>query len=51
MTTLFDAIRFGDLVRRLRENAPLDSLGPSTPYGGGANGCIDCPTLDEHTTA
>jgi N-ethylmaleimide reductase len=49
-----DLVSFGrpfisnpDLVRRLRENAPLAPLDPSTLYGGGAKGYIDYPTLDE----
>jgi N-ethylmaleimide reductase len=50
-----DLVSFGrpfisnpDLVRRLRENAPLAALDPGTLYGGGAKGYIDYPTLDEH---
>ena len=53
-----DLVSFGrpfisnpDLVRRLRENAPLNALDTSTLYGGGAKGYIDYPTLDEHATA
>ncbi len=48
-----DLVSFGrpfignpDLVRRLRENAPLNALDPKTLYGGGAKGYIDYPTLD-----
>jgi N-ethylmaleimide reductase len=44
-------VRNPDLVRRLRENAPLDALDPGTLYGGGAKGYIDYPTLDEHAVA
>src|SRR5512143_2990199 len=53
-----DLVSFGrpficnpDLVRRLRENAPLSALDPSTLYGGGARGYIDYPALEEHATA
>jgi N-ethylmaleimide reductase len=53
-----DLVSFGrpfignpDLVRRLRENAPLAALDPGTLYGGGARGYIDYPTLDEHAVA
>ena len=53
-----DAVSFGrpfisnpDLVRRLRENAPLSALDASTLYGGGAKGYTDYPTLDPHVTA
>ena len=50
-----DLVSFGrafianpDLVRRLREDAPLNPLlGAETFYGGGAHGYIDYPTLDE----
>lgn len=49
-----DLVSFGrafianpDLVRRLREDAPLNELlGRDTLYGGGAHGYIDYPTLD-----
>jgi N-ethylmaleimide reductase len=48
-----DAVAFGsafisnpDLVRRLRENAPLNPLDKDTLYGGGARGYTDYPTLD-----
>jgi N-ethylmaleimide reductase len=48
-----DAIAFGrpfisnpDLVRRLREAAPLTPLRTDKLYGGGADGYIDYPTLD-----
>jgi N-ethylmaleimide reductase len=34
-----------DLVRRLRENAPLNTPDRSTFFGGGAKGYIDYPTL------
>ncbi|MDR2013543.1 MAG: alkene reductase [Rhodanobacter sp.] len=47
-----DLISFGrpfisnpDLVRRLRENAPLNPGDKNTFYGGGANGYIDYPAL------
>ena len=53
-----DLVSFGrpfignpDLVRRLRENAPLNALDPGTFYGGGAQGYIDYPTLDERAMA
>ncbi|MBB4565939.1 alkene reductase [Rhizobium leucaenae] len=49
-----DVVAFGkpfisnpDLVRRLKENAPLSALNQATLYGGGANGYADYPTLDE----
>lgn len=49
-----DLIAFGrpyianpDLVRRLREDAPLNEPNPETFYGGGAEGYTDYPTLDE----
>jgi N-ethylmaleimide reductase len=48
-----DLIAFGrpfisnpDLVRRLRENAPLNPPNEDTFYGGGALGYTDYPTLD-----
>jgi N-ethylmaleimide reductase len=49
-----DLVSFGrlfianpDLVRRLREDAPLNPLmGRETLYGGGAHGYTDYPTLD-----
>ena len=48
-----DLVSFGrpfianpDLVRRLREDAPLNAPDSSTFYGGGAKGYIDYPTLD-----
>ncbi|TCV93239.1 N-ethylmaleimide reductase [Luteibacter rhizovicinus] len=47
-----DLIAFGrsfisnpDLVRRLREGAPLNKLNPATLYGGGAEGYTDYPAL------
>ncbi len=47
-----DLVAFGkpfisnpDLVRRLRENAPLNELKRETLYGGGAAGYTDYPTL------
>ena len=47
-----DLVAFGrpfianpDLVRRLRENAPLQAVNPRTMYGGGAEGYTDYPTL------
>ena len=53
-----DLVSFGrpfignpDLVRRLRENAPLNALDPGTLYGGGAKGYIDYPALEEQATA
>jgi N-ethylmaleimide reductase len=48
-----DLVAFGrpfisnpDLVRRLREGAPLNPLNEDTLYGGGAEGYTDYPTLD-----
>ena len=53
-----DLVSFGrpfignpDLVRRLRENAPLNALDTSTFYGGGAKGYLDYPTLELQATA
>jgi N-ethylmaleimide reductase len=53
-----DAVAFGkafianpDLVRRLREDAPLNPLVQATLYGGGAAGYTDYPALDVATTA
>ena len=34
-----------DLVRRLREGAPLNALQADTLYGGGAEGYVDYPAL------
>ena len=53
-----DLVSFGrlfmanpDLVRRLKENAPLNALmDPSTFYGGGAHGYTDYPTLHQSQT-
>jgi N-ethylmaleimide reductase len=49
-----DLVAFGkpflanpDLVRRLREDAPLNAPDKATFYGGGAKGYTDYPTLDE----
>jgi N-ethylmaleimide reductase len=49
-----DLIAFGrpfianpDLVRRLREDAPLNAPQEATFYGGGAEGYTDYPTLDD----
>ncbi|MBD8554960.1 alkene reductase [Rhizobium sp. CFBP 8762] len=36
-----------DLVRRFRENAPLNPQDQATFYGGGAKGYTDYPTLDQ----
>ena len=48
-----DLVSFGrpfisnpDLVRRLREDAPLSPLDENTLYGGGAEGYTDYPSLD-----
>jgi N-ethylmaleimide reductase len=48
-----DLVAFGrpfisnpDLVRRLREDAPLNALRADKLYGGGAEGYTDYPTLD-----
>ncbi|MGE5338433.1 MAG: alkene reductase [Gemmatimonadota bacterium] len=53
-----DLVSFGrlfianpDLVRRLREEAPLNPLDKSTMYGGGAKGYTDYPALDPCATA
>ena len=40
-----DFISNPDLVRRLRENAPLNELDKATMYGGGAKGYTDYPAL------
>jgi N-ethylmaleimide reductase len=47
-----DVVAFGrpfianpDLVRRLKEDAPLNALQPATLYGGGAEGYTDYPAL------
>jgi len=47
-----DLVAFGkpfisnpDLVRRLREHAPLNELDKATLYGGGAKGYTDYPAL------
>ena len=47
-----DLVAFGkpfianpDLVRRMREHAPMNAADKSTFYGGGAKGYIDYPTL------
>ena len=47
-----DLVAFGrpfisnpNLVRRLREDAPLNPLQEDKLYGGGAEGYIDYPTL------
>jgi N-ethylmaleimide reductase len=52
-----DLIAFGrlfianpDLVERLRRGAPLNALDQATLYGGGAEGYIDYPTLEEEVT-
>lgn len=54
-----DVVAFGrpfisnpDLVRRLRENAPLNDLRADKLFGGGAEGYLDYPTLQtpEETT-
>jgi N-ethylmaleimide reductase len=49
-----DLVAFGrlfianpDLVRRLREDAPLNTPDKATFYGGGAQGYTDYPTLDD----
>jgi N-ethylmaleimide reductase len=49
-----DLVAFGrpfisnpDLVRRLREGAPLNPPNEETFYGGGAEGYTDYPTLDD----
>lgn len=49
-----DAVAYGrlflanpDLVRRFRLDAPLNEPDPTTFYGGGAEGYIDYPALDD----
>jgi len=53
-----DLVAFGrlfisnpDLVRRLRDDAPLNALNAKTLYGGGADGYTDYPALDAQLTA
>lgn len=53
-----DLVSFGrpfianpDLVRRLRENEPVNALDASTLYGGGAKGYTDYRTLDQLAAA
>ncbi|AZE79347.1 alkene reductase [Pseudomonas synxantha] len=53
-----DLIAFGrpfignpDLVDRLKSNAPLSAIDPTTLYGGGAAGYIDYPALGETSCA
>jgi N-ethylmaleimide reductase len=53
-----DLVSFGrpfianpDLVRRLREGAPLAAFDRKTLYGGGARGYTDYPRLDERAAA
>lgn len=53
-----DLVSFGrpfianpDLVRRLREDAPLAAFDRKTLYAGGASGYTDYPTLDERAAA
>ncbi|MEH3085234.1 MAG: alkene reductase [Xylophilus ampelinus] len=53
-----DLVAFGkpfianpDLVRRLREDAPLNTPDQSTFYGGGEHGYVDYPTLPETKAA
>ena len=53
-----DLVAFGrpyianpDLVRRLRENAPLNTPDRATFYGGGAAGYTDYPSLDDAAAA
>ncbi|MDX5364477.1 MAG: alkene reductase, partial [Pseudazoarcus pumilus] len=52
-----DLVAFGvpfianpDLVRRLREGAPLNTPRRELFYGGGAEGYIDYPTLEDRVT-
>jgi N-ethylmaleimide reductase len=51
---LADLVAFGrpflanpDLVERLKTGAPLNEPNPATFYGGGAEGYIDYPTLQQ----
>jgi N-ethylmaleimide reductase len=53
-----DVVAFGkpfianpDLVRRLKEDAPLNPLDTATLYGGGARGYADYPTLEAAAAA
>lgn len=53
-----DAVSYGrpfianpDLVERFAKRAPLNEPDPSTFYGGGREGYLDYPTLDEATAA
>ena len=53
-----DLVSFGrpfignpDLVRRLREDAPLAAFDKKTLYGGGARGYTDYPTLEQAAAA
>ena len=53
-----DMVAFGrpfisnpDLVRRLRDNSPLNALDASTLYGGGAKGYTDYPAMAVATPA
>lgn len=53
-----DVVAFGrpfianpDLVRRLRENAPLNAFDRNTLYGGGAAGYTDYPSLEPAASA
>jgi 2,4-dienoyl-CoA reductase-like NADH-dependent reductase (Old Yellow Enzyme family) len=49
-----DAVAFGkaflanpDLPSRMRADAPLNAPNPDTFYGGGAEGYVDYPALEE----
>lgn len=53
-----DLVSFGrpfianpDLPERMRLDAPVVEPDPSTFYGGGAEGYVDYPTLDEEGAA
>ena len=53
---LADLVAFGqlflanpDLPERFKRSAPLNTPNPATFYGGGAEGYIDYPTLEEQT--
>lgn len=53
-----DLVAFGrpyianpDLVQRLKQNAPLNDLNAETLYGGGREGYVDYPTLDQLSAA
>lgn len=46
-TMLFSTYDQGDLVERLKTEAPLAQIDPGTIYGGGAKGYIDYPAATD----